>query len=195
MFRMIVLMSVWVCFSFGCDDIDLSGQVINLFVEQDENLEEDDPISVRITVNQSIDLSQLEEAVESIPDQGVDITVDSDDDDSDDTEQIDPDPPVSDQYPDAHFVITATSAELSSSGTPYISITIKNIGNKTGWNVACTVYAKKGNFIVDTGRAFFAGLGSIRSGDKTSDDAFFFNLNSHDEYDTLEYELDWLTRR
>ena len=99
MFRLFVLVSVLACFSLGCDELDLSGQVINLFVEQDETLEEDDPISVRITVNQSIDLSQLEEAVESIPDQGVDITVDSDDNDSDDTEQLDPDPPVSDQYP------------------------------------------------------------------------------------------------
>ena len=195
MFRLFVLVSVLACFSLGCDELDLSGQVINLFVEQDETLEEDDPISVRITVNQSIDLSQLEEAVESIPDQGVDITVDSDDNDSDDTEQLDPDPPVSDQYPDAHFVITATSAEVKSYGNPYILITVKNIGNKTGYFVSCDVYAKQGNVITDTATALFADGKNIRSGEKTSADAIFWKIDSHDEYDTLEYELDWSTRR
>ncbi len=130
----------------------------------------------------------------------IDITLPSDDDetaddDSGDTEWVDPDPPVSDQYPDAHFVITATSEETWLEIRPSILITIKNIGNKTGYLVSCDVYAKQGNVIVDTGYASFAGLNNIKSGEKTSDDAIFFKLDSHDQYDTLEYDLTWLTRR
>ena len=126
----------------------------------------------------------------------IDITLPSDDDSSQtDVNTPNPDPPVSSQYPDAHFVITATSAEMWLEIRPSISITVKNIGNKTGYLVSCDVYAKKGNVIVDTGWASFAGSNNIQSGESTSDDAIFFKLDSHDEYDTLEYDLSWRTRK
>ena len=189
MYRLFALMFAFLCFSLGCDQAPFLTQLT-----LDDDVEID---GSRATYNLDGTKVEINGTEYELTGTGyIDITLPSDDDDdSGDTDYIDPDPPVSDEYPDAHFVITATSAEVKSYGSPYILITIKNIGNKTGWNVSCDVYAKQGNVIVDVGKAFFAGLGSIRSGEKTSDDAIFFKLDSHDQYDTLEYELSWLTRQ
>lgn len=188
MFRLFALMFALLCFSLGCDQTPfLTKLTLNDDVEIDGS---------RATYHFDGTKVEIDGTEYELTGTGyIDITLPSDDDDSGDTDYIDPEPPVSDEYPDAHFVITATSAEMKSYGSPYILITVKNVGNKTGYLVSCDVYAKQGNVIVDTGFASFAGGNNIKSGESTSDDAIFWKLDSHDQYDTLEYELDWFTRR
>ncbi|MCF7808641.1 MAG: hypothetical protein K9M49_06410 [Candidatus Marinimicrobia bacterium] len=90
------------------------------------------------------------------------------------------------------FEITPTTAGVKSYGSPYVKITVKNTGNAIGYNVSCDVQAKRGNLIVDSGFAYFANGGNITPGESAVDEAIFFNLSSHSDYDNLEYELDWL---
>jgi len=95
---------------------------------------------------------------------------------------------------EAHFIITSKTTGMKSYGSPYVKITVKNDGNVTGYNVSCDVKAKKGNMIVDSGFAYFANGGNISVGESAQDEAIFFNLDSHSDYDNLVYDLDWLTK-
>ena len=193
MHRVFVLMLALMCFSLGCDQAPFLTQLT-----LDDEVEID---GSRATYHLDGTKVEIDGTEYELTGTGyIDITLPSDDDetaddDSGDTEWVDPDPPVSDQYPDAHFVITATSAEMRFDLYPSISITIKNIGNKTGYGVACDVYAKKGTVIVDTAWVYFASGNNIKSGESTSDEAIFDKLDSHDQYDTLEYDLTWRTRQ
>lgn len=83
---------------------------------------------------------------------------------------------------------------MKSYGSPYVEITVKNDGDATGHLVTCDVYAKKGNIIVDTALAIFAGGSSIKPGESAIDEAIFFDLDSNSDYDVLSYELDWSTK-
>lgn len=94
----------------------------------------------------------------------------------------------------AKFEIISKTKGIKSYGSPYVTITIENTGNATGYNVSCDVQAKKGNLIVDSGFAYFASGGNISPGESAVDEAIFFNLDSHNAYDRLEYDLDWLTK-
>ncbi|MCK4297109.1 MAG: hypothetical protein KAX28_10695 [Candidatus Marinimicrobia bacterium] len=60
--------------------------------------------------------------------------------------------------------------------------------------VSCDVQAKKGNLIIDSGFAYFANGGNIKVGESAQDEAIFFEINSHNDYDNLTYDLDWLTK-
>ena len=93
-----------------------------------------------------------------------------------------------------NFTITSTTKGVKSYGSPFIRITVKNSGNATGYNVSCDVQAKRGDLIVDSGFAYFADGGNIAPGESAVDEAIFFDLSSHSDYDDLEYELDWLKR-
>lgn len=95
---------------------------------------------------------------------------------------------------EAHFIITSKTTGIKSYGSPYVKITVKNDGDATGYNVSCDVQAKRGNLIVDSGFAYFANGGNIRVGESAQDEAIFFDLNSHNDYDNLVYDLDWLTK-
>ncbi len=192
MCRFFVLMLALMSLSLGCDQAPFLTQLT-----LDDDIEID---GSRATYHLDGTKVEIDGTEYELTGTGyIDITLPSDDqeevDDSGDTDYIDPDPPVSDQYPDAHFVITATSAEMWLGIRPSILITVKNIGNKTGHFVSCDVYAKKGSVIVDTAYTSFANFNNIQSGESTSDEAIFHKLDSHDEYDTLEYELSWSTRK
>ena len=95
---------------------------------------------------------------------------------------------------EAEFIITSKVLGIKSYGSPTVTITVKNIGNKTGYNVSCDVQAKRGNTIVDAGFAYFVNGGSIQPNESAIDEAIFFDLNSHSDYDRLEYKLSWLER-
>ena len=95
---------------------------------------------------------------------------------------------------EADFFITSKTLGIKSYGSPFVTITVRNIGSATGYNVSCDVQAKVGNTIIDAGFAFFANGGNIISGESALDDAIFFKLESHSDYDSLEFELSWLTR-
>lgn len=102
------------------------------------------------------------------------------------------DNPFSSEPEEAKFEIVSTSKSTTSYGSPSVLVTVKNVGNATGYNVACKIYAKKGNTIIATADAFFAGLGNIKPGETTQDEAVFFDLKSHNDYSDLKYELSWL---
>ena len=92
----------------------------------------------------------------------------------------------------ADFEIVNISTGMTSYDCPYIEITVKNTGNKTGYNVSCDVKAISGSTIIDTGFAYFANGADIGAGMSAVDDAIFFDLSSHGDYDRIEYDLDWL---
>ncbi|MCD6579687.1 hypothetical protein J7L48_09435 [bacterium] len=92
------------------------------------------------------------------------------------------------------FEIVKTVKETKSYGSPYVKITVRNIGDGIGYNVSCDVLAKRGNNIVDSGFAYFANGANIEPGESATDEAVFFDLSSHSNYDNLKYELDWLSR-
>ena len=92
------------------------------------------------------------------------------------------------------FEITNTVKGMTSYDCPKITITVKNTGNATGYNVSCDVQAIRGSTIIDDGFAYFASGGDIDPGMSAVDEAIFFDLSSHSDYDRLEYELDWLEK-
>ncbi len=97
---------------------------------------------------------------------------------------------------EAEFEITDTSYGMTSYDCPYVQITVKNVGNATGYNAACYAHAKNsGGTIIDTGFAYFAGGGDIDPGESAQDDAIFFDLSSWSEIASVEYDLSWLTRK
>lgn len=94
----------------------------------------------------------------------------------------------------AEFEVTSVTKGMKSYGSPFITLTVKNTGNATAYNVSCDVQAIKGTLIIDSGFAYFAGGNDIRAGMGAVDEAIFFDLESHSDYDRLEYELDWIQR-
>ena len=92
------------------------------------------------------------------------------------------------------FEIVSIAKGMKTYGSPFVTLTVKNTGNATGYNVSCDVQAIKGSLIVDDGFAYFAGGGDIKPGMSAVDEAIFFDLNSHSDYDRLEYDLDWLEK-
>jgi hypothetical protein len=97
--------------------------------------------------------------------------------------------------PQANFQMIAIDKTMQSYGSPSLTITIKNVGSATGYNVGCNSYARNAsNTIIDTAKTFYAGLGNIAVNDTAQDVGVFFNLKSHDDYKTLTHECSWLTR-
>jgi len=94
----------------------------------------------------------------------------------------------------AKFEITSMKKLMKDYGSPYILTIVKNTGNATGYNVSCTFQAFKNNIIIGTAHAFFAGLDNISPGQSAQDDAIFFDLSFHSDYDNLTHEISWLTR-
>lgn len=97
--------------------------------------------------------------------------------------------------PEAKFEIVSVS-KTTFSGKPSLMITVKNIGTATGYNASCDANAlNAAGTIIDTAQAFFAALGDIDVGQSALDEAIFFNLTSHADYVSLDYNCTWLTRR
>ncbi len=97
--------------------------------------------------------------------------------------------------PEAKFDVMSVKKTTTSYSRPSLTITVKNIGDATGYNVSCDANAlDSAGIIIDTAQAFFAELGDITVGQSALDEAVFFNLSSHDDYVSLTYNCDWLTR-
>ena len=96
----------------------------------------------------------------------------------------------------ADFIITdIMEMGITSYNCPYIKLKVKNVGNATGYNVACHINALNASYtIIDTATAYFAGLSNIKPGQSAQDDAIFFELKTHSDYSSLEYTMSWLTR-
>ena len=72
---------------------------------------------------------------------------------------------------------------------PSFIIVVKNIGDKTSWNVKIVIQAFKNDIIIDTAISNFAGGQGIMPGEKAKEKAFFHDLNSHNDYDYATYTL------
>jgi hypothetical protein len=97
---------------------------------------------------------------------------------------------------EAKFEIITVDKTTFNSIRPSLMITVKNTGTATGYNVGCNANAlNAAGTIIDTALAFFAGLGNIDVSQTALDEAVFFNLASHTDYPSLEYDCTWLTRR
>lgn len=100
-----------------------------------------------------------------------------------------------DSAPQAKFEIISVEKTIFNSSHPSLMITVKNTGEATGYNVGCDAHAKNAaGTIIDTGQAFFAGLGNIGVGQSAQDEAVFFKLASHADYTSIDYDCSWLTR-
>ena len=93
----------------------------------------------------------------------------------------------------ANFIIMSRTSGRTVYNAPVMNIRVKNIGSGTGYNVSCSVKAKKGNLIVDSGFAYFADGGNINPREQAQDEAIFFKLTTLNNY-KLEYDLSWLER-
>ena len=77
---------------------------------------------------------------------------------------------------------------------PYVGGTVINNGDETGYNTKVTIHAYRGNTIVDTAYGYPANLGDIPEGVTATFEAVFYYIESHDDYDRLEIDIDYLTR-
>lgn len=97
--------------------------------------------------------------------------------------------------PSANIEFTWGEFGTKSYGSPYVILKIKHNGGEDIYNASCDVRAMKGSSIMDTGFTYFADGGTIRSGESTQDEAIFFNLSSHSQYERVETsECTWLYR-
>lgn len=95
----------------------------------------------------------------------------------------------------AEFKIVKRELGIESYDDPFVRITVKNVGDAAGHNVFCKVRAKKNGIVIDEATAYCAGGRHIDPGGIAHGHAIFFELDSHNEYDTLEYgDLEWLNR-
>lgn len=93
----------------------------------------------------------------------------------------------------AKFEVISVTKGMEDYGRPYIVITVKNVGNAMGYSVSCDIKIIKGESVVDHEFAFFRGGRNIEPGESASDKVIFYDLKSHDDYDKLEYDMDWST--
>lgn len=95
----------------------------------------------------------------------------------------------------ANFIVTSQVWGVTSYNSPFITVTVKNNGTGTGYNLSVTYSAMSGNTIVDTGTAYPANLGDIGAGQSAVDDAIFFGITpaQANQY-TYTYKTTWLNR-
>lgn len=97
--------------------------------------------------------------------------------------------------PEANFEIVSVEKTTTSYNSPSLMIMVKNTGNAAGYNVSCDANAlDSAGIIIDTAIAFFASSQDIEVAQSAQNEAVFFDLSSHNDYVSLEYNCDWLTR-
>ena len=69
-----------------------------------------------------------------------------------------------------------------------ISLTVKNGGEATAYDVECDIKLKSGNTIIDEGIVYF---GTLESQESCAEEAWFMKIATHSEYSTTEYHLFW----
>jgi hypothetical protein len=97
--------------------------------------------------------------------------------------------------PSANIEFTWGEFGTKSYGAPYVIFKIQHKGGDDIYSAHCDVMAMKGSSIMDTGFAYFADGGTIRSGENAQAEAVFFNLSSHSQYEIVEARgCTWLYR-
>jgi len=92
---------------------------------------------------------------------------------------------------EAEFVIISRQTGMTTYDTPTMTLTVKNVGSAPGYNLSCDIQVKKGNTIIGSGWAYFAGGGDIDPGEQAQDEAIFRGLTSLANCE-LSYKLNWL---
>lgn len=88
---------------------------------------------------------------------------------------------------EAEFEIIEKEYGWTSYGCLFVSLTIENIGNATGYNVACDIHIGRLHAF-----AYFADGGNIEPGERARDDAYFLTFDR--KHSGVTYDLSWLTR-
>lgn len=95
----------------------------------------------------------------------------------------------------ANFVLVSYTKDMTSYNCPVINGTVRNDGNKTGWNVMISWSAyNANNTIIDTASGFPANLGDIPPGVSALFSAVFFNLSNWSQISKLTWTMTWLDR-
>lgn len=95
----------------------------------------------------------------------------------------------------ADFEVTDTRDTMYMDMYPQILVTVENVGTATGYLVRCIAAAKDtSGVIIDSDLTYFVDGGDIHPGESAQDDVIFMELSSHDDYDTVDYQLSWYTR-
>ena len=92
------------------------------------------------------------------------------------------------------ITITLDEYGMRSFDRPYVLVTLKHEKGDSIYNAHCDLTAKLGNRIVDTAFVYFANGNTINAGDIVSEEGVFFELDSHDDYDTITKECDRIRR-
>jgi len=91
-------------------------------------------------------------------------------------------------------LLVSWTKSMTSYNCPQILGTIKNISDKTIYNVGIDFFAyNSANTIIDTASGFPANLGNIPAGTSATFDAIFFKLTAWSQIDHVTYVIDWLT--
>jgi len=94
---------------------------------------------------------------------------------------------------DADFFIVSKITGSTLTGRPNVVMIVRNIGENTGYNVSCDIQVQRGNTIIGSGFAYFAGGGDIDPGQQAQDEAIFWGVESIADCQ-LTYNLSWLER-
>jgi hypothetical protein len=90
-------------------------------------------------------------------------------------------------------LLLAWEKKVESYGSPYVYGTIKNVSDKSIYNVMITFSAYNNvNTIIDTAHGFPADLGTIPPEVLATFEATFFHVNSWAEIFKLTYVIEWL---
>lgn len=86
-------------------------------------------------------------------------------------------------------IISVEKMDGADGGSAAIAMTVRNTGsNSTAYYVGCSIKLKRGNTIIDRGVAYFW---TLRPGEAAIDEARFYRIEKHSEYDRVEYTLYW----
>ena len=100
--------------------------------------------------------------------------------------------------PDSPFAVltdpptcSILSIQKTDASWPYpatISMTVKNTGDATAYDISCSIKLKSGNTIVDKGVIFF---GTLQSQESYKQEGSFYQITTHTDYSNAEYDLGW----
>ena len=93
------------------------------------------------------------------------------------------------------FKITDARKYYTSSGMASVRLSVTNVGNKTGSNVRCRVYALKNNIRIDEAEVQFNSGRDFLPSKYFTGWAEFSNIDAHEHYDTLKYRLFWTNKQ
>lgn len=144
---------------------------------------------ITVTIDQGIGTVSATDTIEVSPEETTTYTLTAENNDGQRTASC-----IVEVIARAIFELTFYAYDYASYGSCRITGTIKNVGNKTGYNVMIEFQAYSANdIIIDTARGFPADLGNIPVGVSAAFEAVFFDLYNWNVIAKVTYEITWLT--